>query len=128
LSERPLGPTEAKEQAILGKGKPYEEGGKRDKAIKSCRHLIHSMCLSIRAQARLFLEGFIGLGSPSVRWNYVYVGSQASDELKTKSSGDMKQPKVREIVEWALYELRLDNKEWKTAIKKETEDKMDIDT
>jgi hypothetical protein len=56
------------------------------------------------------------------------VGSQASDELKTKSSGDMKQPKVREIVEWALYELRLDNKEWKTAIKKETEDKMDIDT
>jgi hypothetical protein len=127
LSERLLGPTEAEEQAILGKGKPYEEGGNRDKAIKSCRQLIHSMCLSIRAQARLFLEGFIGLGSPSVRWNYVYVGSQASGELKTKSSGDMKQPKVREIVEWALYELRLDNKEWKTAIKKETEDKMDID-
>ena len=41
----------------------------------------------------------------------MYVGSQALGELETESSRGMKWPKIRKIVEWALHELRLANKE-----------------
>ena len=70
MRERPLRLTEAEEQAIIDKGNAHEEDGSGDGAIKACKHTIHSKDLLTRAEALLFLAGFIGLGNPNVRWNY----------------------------------------------------------